>query len=1012
MKKRFCDRQIKNRYLIYIVLCSFFLGSFLGIVVHPSSATISGDYYLADFNSVASGTTVYNQTDYSDQWLKYKGSTDSVVYNHALQFNGSSGDYTFINHTMAGDEFHFSIITDYFVYNSGAYRFIDYTLYNSLGNRLMRIYTKNRYAGTDHRTNVYGKTDAIILYQQQSASDLNISGVFTFTFLNNNSIRFGCTGSLYLANVTYDVGTDFDNIVHSRIEYQRTLSLGFMRLDNYYFLKQESNPWEISSDYSFGSVVSENSNYTHYLISSEQYVIIEENYVLQSDSLMVRQFAFSVSTLTELSKMSIILHINGYECGYYDISYYYAGGLSADSRRVLVWEDINLSFYTSSLNIEIMVIGNTVPCWFEYMVFDGDVDTDGDIGHKWSSGTTASVLPYFDALYNGKSSSSISEPQYKIWAESSASVYNCGYDNDDYSYYGEYIIGTPISAGKFLEIEYSKTSSMNIKYFELFVSSSTVAAAGQTSDYYLKVNGDAIGAADCISIINDDWYRILWNVSYLNIEQKILFEVSCTSVMAISRLSFDVDEDGDTSYSYHNSFSLWEGVYSGTKKNYDVSYRLYYESYNMTFDNEISPYNDLITSTDTEFFTFDVVPIYYFISDYTYENTIEIWRNGVELDEQGFPYVVKTGEFSEEVSFFLFHNGSYQLRLMRNAVLRSSFNFTVTDPVDIDFILSVYPNPSDFNEETTIFYRFYPDDGEDGFIGISEFSTTSNYSSFDETWIISANTTGNKTFYPQTDVFVSLWKRSGSSFYRVKIVLLRQVSIFDNSISVVYSLFELSTENPSFIQTISGFNAVNRFSVVVRLNGKMVQDVTGQSFYSYSTRISKAGNYKAELCMETMNGSVVLCYVNFSVTGVSNIPPGGGTDETFPSEMKLLFGICCILVAVSCPLMISVKYHVAVPTFVYVVFMAFGIGIGTVLGFLELWLVFLFVVALVAGAVFTIFGHGGQGGGGGDSGTVRKGGILSRRGSKDYAGASRKADYGVSPKGSPGYLKGPGRRGY
>jgi len=585
--------------------------------------------------------------------------------------------------------------------------------------------------------------------------------------------------------------------------------------------------------------------------------------------------------------------------------------------------------------------------------------------------------------------------------------YNCGYLFDGYSFKGSLNTNTPISYSRFAEITYDVMSDIALKGVELLVHRGTTDL---TSDLYLKVNGEAIGHDVCIQHISDYWDKVIWSFDKTISNDKIVFEFSCPAVdLNLNYVySDDLDDDGDILSSYHNSYSLWNGVFDGNLFLRDFSYKFYYDD--MIFQNETSPYTDLVTSTKTGFETFDTIPVYYFIADYSYTNSIQLWKSGVQQTAQGFPFTVTSGDFNGELSFTPFHSGSYQFRLMRNSIIRSSFNFTVTDPADTDFVLAVYPNPCEFNTEVNIGYRFYPDDGSDGFIGVSEFPGTSNFSSFSEYWMLSANTSGNKTFFAQTNMYVSLWKKTGSSYVRMKIKYLKMGSMFDNTINVGYKSIALSDAVPSVSQRIYGTQVVQGFNTFVRMNNKLLQYVTDTPFYNVYAPVSKGGNYNVELCMETANGSKVLCAVNFTVSSPS--AGGGAGAEAFPPEMKLLFGICCILVAVSCPLMISVKYHVAVPTFVYVVFMAFGIGIGTVLGFLELWLVFLFVVALVAGAVFTIFGHGGSGGGGGDSGTIRKGGILSRRGGKDYAGASRKADYGVSPKGSPGYLKGPGRRGY
>lgn len=578
---------------------------------------------------------------------------------------------------------------------------------------------------------------------------------------------------------------------------------------------------------------------------------------------------------------------------------------------------------------------------------------------------------------------------------------------------------TSVLTGKaVIETYYGGPVTTTVTGVSLMISNAQYSFSSDVDNYNLMMNGVDIGHPLCIDVYGtEDTYRLFWSCAEYMDYTGILFEFKNTvsDSSGIYWNSLPVDTVSSSGWNFGKySTNLFNGFYDGNDLIMGVSTNLEFQmsfwSSSFIFENETSPYDDLITSSGTTFETYTTVPIAYYISDFSYTNTIEIWREGTQLSLQGFPLTIPTGYFDGETSFMPFQNGSYQLRLMRNGVVRSSFNFTVTDPLDVDFILAVYPNPFDYNTEVKIGYRFYPDDGAVGFIGVSDSSTTSNLSSFDEYWMLSANESGNKSLYPLDSMYVSLWKKTDSVYTRKKITYAKMRGFFDNTIKVRYSSIQLSVEYPEVKQQIYGTHGVQGFTMFIRLNNKVLLPyVTNEQFYSIYVDISKAGNYNAELCMQTANGTVVLCSVNF--TAWSWIP-GGEEADAFSPEMKLLFGVCCILVAVSCPLMVSVKYHIVVPTFIYVVFMAFGIGIGTILGWLELWLVFLFVVALVAGAVFTIFGHGGIGGGGGDSGVSRTNGVLSHRGGKDYATSSRKADYGVSPKGSPGYLKGPGRRGY
>jgi hypothetical protein len=582
---------------------------------------------------------------------------------------------------------------------------------------------------------------------------------------------------------------------------------------------------------------------------------------------------------------------------------------------------------------------------------------------------------------------------FRIITTSGPPVTICGFDPSLYQTNSIGILDAAyFSSYKYLESWYHIPVTTTLFGVSLSVSNLHYLYAPTLSEYTLKINGVEVGNPECMAVVDSfplqgDVYGLFWNVTVTIDNEPVLFEFYHSTALPTSPPYYwDVFRAESPFYFektlQHSNSGLYDGVYNGASPftMYPVI-RFYYNTF--SFENETSPYSDLVTSSKTTFNTWETVPVYYFISDYTYTNTLQLWHNGTQMTTQGYPYTISSGDFNGELSFLPFQIGSYQFRLVRNSIVRSSFNFTVSYPADTDFILSPYPNPCMFNTPVSIFYRYYPDDGAEGFIGVSEFSDTSNTSSFDEFWTLAANTTGNKSFIPQTPTYVSLWKKTGSTYYRVAIVYLRMISPFDNTINAQYQSIILTDAYPSVNQRIYGTQNVQGFNTFIRLNGKVLQDVTDTSFYSLYTTITKAGLYTAELCMTTVNGTVVLASVNFTVTSSIGVGTGGGA-EAFSPELKALFGICFVIVSVCVPLMISVKYHVNVPTFVYVIFMAFGIGLGTKLGFLDLWLVFLFVVALVAGAVYTIFGHGGPGPGTGSGGdrTIRER-VFTRRGSDE-----------------------------
>jgi len=1030
MKKRFVDRQIKNRYLIYIILCSFFLGSFLGVLVHPGSAAFGVFDSIDDL--LISGTSV--------------GANRMIAL-------GASNNVAVVGLTSSGKAF----ISTYGISSSG-----------DIGSSFLDNWTLDysassySYVGVCH---VYG--DIYLVARVVSTSvrlvtvSVSASGVITKSIVSGRNFTATNTG-----------GTDMELLsMESNHKYivSFTGSMSGKGLRGWCWSVSDAGTISATSDsdISFGS---DSTSNMLFLIDSNSFgcaftqgagnsVGVVSTFNVSGAGVMTASDTWTfVSPVAGISGINpFVSHVNG---TIYSIAYYDAAGPTKNylkTFRISVIGVITKSFlnsnsfstssaasypsslvYNGSVNHTILLsYGEASGC----IVKAFNVSSSGTIFYVsnygyWSSNQNKRAVIIRNPLFYVISYVSVTAPGFRLntftldgteESGGSTSTVICGYDvsafDDEKSlpYTNPSYTRSSLGNGyQVIETYYGIPSTTVVLGVSLLISASQYSFSGSVANYDLKINGVEIGAPLCIDQYGrEDTYRVFWSCSEAVSGSGVLFEFK-NSVPYFPggpywvSLPVDTIASGGWNYGKYSS-GFFNGVYDGNSFVLGVStpleFQMTFWCSSFIFENITSPYNDLVTCPKTIYDTFDTIPLFYFISDFTYANTIQLWRNGSQLTSQKFPLAVQTGDFNGESSYTSFHSGKYQFRLIRNTFVKSTFNVTVTDPVDMNFVLAVYPNPCEFNTLVSIGYRFYPVDGADGFIGVSEFADTGNYSDFEHAWSISANVSGNYTFYPQTNMYVSLWKKTGSSYILMKIKYLKMLSLFDNTINVGYKSIQLSDAVPSVSQRIYGTQVVQGFNTFVRMNSKILQYVTDTPFYNVYVDMSKSGNYNVELCMETANGSKVLCSVNFTVSPPST---GGDAAETFPPEMKLLFGICCILVAVSCPLMISVKYHVAVPTFVYVVFMAFGIGIGTVLGFLELWLVFLFVVALVAGAVFTIFGHGGSGGGGGggDSGTIRKGGILSRRGGKDYAGASRKADYGVSPKGSPGYLKGPGRRGY
>jgi hypothetical protein len=329
-------------------------------------------------------------------------------------------------------------------------------------------------------------------------------------------------------------------------------------------------------------------------------------------------------------------------------------------------------------------------------------------------------------------------------------------------------------------------------------------------------------------------------------------------------------------------------------------------------------------------------------------------------------------------SFFFNAGGTYRINLSINSVNVSSKTVTVGGCEQRNWVFTE-PNPSTPCQDVRVFYHY--NETTPGIIKMFDDQGIEIYSQG-----IPGNSVGSVT--------VNTLCTSG--VYRVD--LLTYISVYNTTLErtvlsrqyyhyvgrVTPAFLDADRYNISLGMSVlfNGYHSFVGSDVYIKVGQQYIKNVGGFDDFSWSYRPVKSGSFTCSLVLSLPNGNEVTLHtmshklIVFQVHGF--VPPGQEPSDAFSPEMKALFGICCVIVSVCVPLMISVKYHVNVPSFVYVIFMSFGIALGVKMGFLDLWLVFLFVVALVAGAVYTIFGHGGPGPGqGGETKTVRER-VLSR----------------------------------
>lgn len=931
-------------FTYFLILCCIF--GFLAGGSKPSDASVTGNYYLQNFNGYGYGSTNFSWSDEGVAWgsfISKKPSSTFIAGNKIYQHSvtGTSGSIDF---TVPTTFFNYTLTTNSY-FGSGNY--FDKVFYNSLGQRLFRIYLSNEFGGgAIHYWYVYGKTDATVLVSSAGVGSFNCSGMYSFTFYPSNSTVNLIHTVNHPYNVWYNLGVDFDLTIHFSIATGNDAS-GSLTYDNIYFLKDVSYPWETTSDYSIGSLLQTDSgNYSNTLISTEQYQIVEKYPLMQYGSIELKQFAFDVSNLCELSKISILLHINGIDLGYYDNSYYYSGDTNIAPKYILVWKNINETFFTDYLTIEVFITGITIPSIFSYPVFLGDIENDGIIQFKESLGLTSIVLPYFNGLYDGTQEYITKEPMYKMWFGSSSETSLCGIDFTGSSFKGVLTpSGTFNIGGKFIEISYNIQSTLQLNGFQLLVNKE---CGSSVYNYYLKINGEPYSHVDCISDYSDNLYLLTWNLTKLITNSNILFEVSCDNNLKIIRSSVPLD-DGSIGVKYHSSYSLFNGIYDGNSYNYDIAYRFAY--YGFMYENETLDYDDTISCLKTIYEIGEPVNIEWTTSLTIPNNYIHIDHNGSEYTSFGYPHIL-SGQLGNEI-FTPIQTGNYKFYIVRNSITVCSFNVTVGHSENENYILFTYPNPSIVGE-FKIYYKYNNENGNRGVITTSEFNYFNSSPIFQS--YVNSNTSGNLSCSVSSasiyKYYVTLYEIILDGGIIQPSMLIQKIhyilsSYINNEIHTIPEFTgECNNKHPLHV-IIYGTHNMLGSNVYITMNGLKISGDIGQiRDFRINIDITKPKEYIFRLIVETHNQTIELKNVTLSV---SELIIKEESRPILEAPYTYIAGTILTLIMLILPALLLGKTNIQSEIFKYVPLFSgiLGFIVSCMIGFFPWYAIFGLILALV-----------------------------------------------------------------
>jgi hypothetical protein len=526
--------------------------------------------------------------------------------------------------------------------------------------------------------------------------------------------------------------------------------------------------------------------------------------------------------------------------------------------------------------------------------------------------------------------------------------------------------------GKNIEDQYMIPLTTTIQGVGILITALQYSYDSNIDNYFLNLNGFIV-TADCIFEYNPGTYMVFWRTYAVLTNQKPTFafrhEISMpggayweyyinpsysSTNLEFPKFSTSMEIFGDHVFN-GNDYKY----YSGELKSGLMMTFWYGEIH---IENGTSPYNDMITTTKTDWIQYDNVPIIWQVNSAIYPYIIQVWHNGTQIINPyyPFPYNIPTGLWSGRNSYVPIKIGDYQFRLLYNGVKTKSVNISVTHSLQSDFIMYVYPNPCEFNKEFKIGYRYYPSDGAEGLITIDP-ARSIVYSDAQKFFVLTANTSGNLTWTGLANYWISMYKKVGSVYYSIPAVPDIYLSITDllnpNTLNLDYYTKTIDA-GTSFTQRYYGTHGYYGQNVYITLDNVIVGQNVGYSFYySTTSEVSTDGAHIAKLVLQTVNGTIELANKTFTVIIT---PTGEGGEPSDPwtgilGDYKYVFAVGIVVMFLILPMTIASKLGVELPMIANLGSAGLGLAFCTLSGLLPLYVIFITVVAMVVGAVVIIF---------------------------------------------------------
>lgn len=545
--------------------------------------------------------------------------------------------------------------------------------------------------------------------------------------------------------------------------------------------------------------------------------------------------------------------------------------------------------------------------------------------------------------------------------------------------------------------KYNIPVTTTISGIELQVGSEQYDDDPLLSNYELSINGVTIGNPICFN--PESYYYVLqWDTSYTVTNDLVTFDFN-HSLKTGSRYwaigescssSDDLDADGDISYQYTDYEVAYEWVwilfvpfhlpvstpYTLTR-NRDLSMRWWcsgfpvQETYNYPDTLGLSNYY----AENTTGYVYDVTLGYNTVTgSYTLGNpaldyTLELYHNGTQLYQYGFPLDCKYP--GSGFGFSPLTIGKYYIRL-HSTTYRANVTAWVTGTFP-DFVITTNPTVTNQYESYNVNYRYYHPQGYVGSIAMDYYPTNLNYFTdcFYQRYPITNNDTS--TFlYSTNSSNAEYWglyayvnnlhsKLSDATHY------IRIPSIFDNDIHPISDNLEIIGNNQNGASMmLQGTHIFPGSSVYVYVNGIFLKDIGDSQYFTVSYTPTKIGTFNATLVLFQNNSELLLDYCSFTVSTSDTETPEddsyglGGVFDMIPKAFYpfIAFGIIIGLMFTPLAFIYSAnkglaKFNVTVnvPSMVMIIMSITMAIIGYTLdimwGLLEWWTVFFLIFVLI-----------------------------------------------------------------